>query len=551
MNSTTVGIRLVGAALVLSAIAGCQTADGTDARTAPLLDGMGALHYPISTSDTLAQRYFNQGLVLSYAFNHAEAQRSFEEAARLDTECAMCYWGAALVMGPNINAGMDDANVESAYEAIQKAVERAHNASAKEAALIGALAKRYAPAPVDDRTPLDSAYANAMRDLAATYPDDADVQTLFAESLMDLSPWDYWTDDGEPRPSAAEFLSVLTHVMETAPDNPGANHLYIHAVETEFPGKGVAAAERLEGLAPGAGHLVHMPGHIYIRVGRYNDAVLANQRAIQADESYSTQCHAQGLYPLAYMPHNHHFLWAAAALSGQSELGLSSAQAMAENTDLQVAREPGLGTLQHYWVTPLYAMVRFGEWDEILATPQPDDDLMYPRGVWQFARGMALVRRGGTDGAEVAADALAGIITNPAIDAVTVWDINASRALLEIAEGVLRGEIALEQGDHDAAVAHFEQAVAMQDNLNYDEPPPWPMSVRHNLGAALLEASKPIDAERVYRRDLAEFPENGWSLMGLALSLEAQRQSREAREVRERFEKAWQFADIEIDGSRR
>lgn len=521
----------------------------TEGRHAPLLDGMGSHHHPIATDVPLAQRYFDQGLVLAYGFNHAEAARSFREAARLDPACAMCNWGVALVLGPNINAAMDPEAVPEAWAALEAARVLAEDAPEAERAYVAALAARYAEEPGDDRSALDAAYAGAMRELHRRYPDDLDAATLFAEALMDTTRWDYWTADGEPKPVTEEILATLESVLARDPAHPGANHLYIHAVEAVRPELGVAAADRLRSLVPGAGHLVHMPSHIYVRVGRYHDAALANERAIAADDAYVTQCHAQGLYPLAYMPHNHHFLWASATLEGRSEVALGAARHIAAHTDPEMMRQPGLGTLQHYWATPLFAQVRFGRWDEVLAAPKPPADLVYPTGVWHYARAMALVRKDRLDEAARELGELARTAADPALEGVTIWDLNTTRALLEIASRVVAGELAAAKGDFTAAVEYLEEAVAREDRLRYDEPPPWHYPVRQTLGAVLLRAGRPADAERVYRQDLERFPDNGWSLYGLAASLDAQKKAGESAAVRKRFTAAWRNADVQLTAS--
>lgn len=536
----------------LFALAGCGGASTAqiEGRVAPLLEGMGALHHEITTDVPMAQRFFNQGLVLSYAFNHAEAERSFREAARLDSECAMCYWGIALVLGPNTNATMDPENVPPAYAALQQARHYADGASEKEQAYIEALSARYAEQPPEDRSSLDQAYADAMRDVAQRYPDDMDALTLFAEALMDTTPWDYWTDDGAPKEKTKEILATLETVMERAPEHPGANHLYIHAVEAVHPQRGVAAADRLGDLVPGAGHLVHMPGHIYIRVGRYHDASLANEQAIAADESYTTQCHAQGMYPLVYMPHNHHFLWAASTMEGRSEVALRAAEHMAAHQDQKKMREAGYETLQHYWITPLYALTRFGKWDEILRTLAPEEDLVYPTGVWHYAQGMAFTRKGQLDKAVQELEALQAIAANPVLESVTVWDLNTTAHLMKIATEVLAGELAAAQGDYDRAIAHLQAGVSLEDALNYDEPSPWYHPVRQILGAVLLKAGQPAEAEKVYRADLEIFPKNGWSLYGLEQSLKTQEKTEEAKIVKAQFEEAWTYADVVLESSR-
>jgi tetratricopeptide (TPR) repeat protein len=323
----------------------------------PLYEGLSDYNYPISTQNAQAQRYFNQGLLLSYGFNHAEAARSFQEAARLDPNCAMCYWGIALVLGPNINAGMDKAAVPKAWQALQTAMQlsqRPSSTSPREKALIQALAKRYTPQPVDDRTSFDRAYAQAMRQVMQRYPSDLDAATLFAEAVMDTMPWDYWQQNRQPKPEAMAIFQTLEAVLKQNPNHPGANHLYIHAVEKEKPELGLSAADRLMKLFPNAGHLIHMPSHIYIRTGRYHDAVLSNQRGVQADDAFLLQTQAEGIYPLAYKPHNHHFLWFAALMTGQSQVALEAAEQTAK-VDPKLLGEGDLaGALQHYSLIPLY-----------------------------------------------------------------------------------------------------------------------------------------------------------------------------------------------------
>jgi tetratricopeptide (TPR) repeat protein len=522
-----------------------------DGRTAPLLAGMGDLHHPITTSNKMAQRYFNQGLALSYGFNHKEAERSFREVARLDSNSAMAWWGVALVLGPNINAAMDNAEVPNAYSAIQKALELAPKASEKERAYIEALAKRYAAEPVADRKPLDEAYAAAMSDLAQRYPDDADAAALAAEALMDLHPWDFWEKDGEPKPWTPEIITVLETALTHWPNHPGLNHFYIHTVEaSKNPERAMAAADRLGDLIPGAGHLVHMPGHIYIRTGRYNDAVIANEKAIKADGDYITQCHAQGMYPVAYMPHNHHFLSASATMSGQSEKAISAARYMAEQQDHDMMRQPGYGTLQHYTTIPLYSLAKFGKWEEILKEPAPAEDLRYPTGIWHFARGMAFTRTNRLNEAAQELEKLDAIAADTSLKRVTIWELNTTYALLQIAREMLAGELAAKRKDFDNAIGHLQKAVAMEDDLTYDEPPPWYAPARHNLGAVLLEAGRATEAQKVFEEDLQKYPENGWSLSGLQQSLVAQGKPDQANAVKARFDKAWASADVTLEGGR-
>jgi tetratricopeptide (TPR) repeat protein len=546
------------AALLLSTL-GCSSPPeppAEEARTAPLLEGMGSHHFPITTGSPEAQQFFNQGLVLAYGFNHAEAVRSFREAQRLDPACAICYWGEALALGPNINSMMEAEDHPATWAALEKAQELAAGASEREQAYIRALGERYtAPESDSDRMPedrshLDLAYAEAMREVASAYPEDTDAGTLFAEAVMDTTPWDYWREDGELKPEAQEVLATLDTVLEQDPAHPGANHLYIHVVELGRPDAGVGAAERLATAAPGAGHLVHMPSHIYLRVGRYAEAAEANQRAIQADEDYITACRKQGLYPLAYMPHNRHFLWAAATLSGQSALALEAAREMAERQDLDAMRETGVGALQHFWITPLYALVRFGQWQEILNRIEPPEDLVYPRGVWHYARGMALTRLDRLDEAAIELERLTEIASDPVLEEVTVWDLNTTAALIAIAREALAGELELAQGNAEIGLDHLKMAVDLEDGLYYDEPPPWHAPARQYLGAALMEEGRYTEAEATYLQDLEVFPQNGWSLFGLRQSLEAQGRNEEASAVDARFQESWKLADLTLAASR-
>ena len=521
-----------------------------ETKIAPLLTGMGTYHHPITTKSLSAQLYFDQGLVLAYGFNHAEAARSFQQAAKLDADCAMCYWGLAYVLGPNINAAMEDKAVPKAQQAMERALELASHSSHQEQAYITALSQRYTSQPLEDRSSLDRAYAEAMKKVAQAYPDDLDAATLYAEALMATMPWDYWTTKGEPKPETTEVLTTLESILEREPNHPGANHLYIHAVEAVKPELAIPAADRLRNLVPGSGHLVHMPAHIYIRVGRYRDAAIANQKAIAVDRDYLAQCHAQGIYPLAYVPHNQHFLWFSAIFEGDSDLAVQSANQLVEMIDQKQMREPGLGTLQHFYSIPLYTLTRFGKWDEILAQPQPEQDLIYPTGVWHYARGLAFNAQGNLAAAQQELAQLQAIVNAPGLAEVTIWDINSTQNILEIATEVLAGEIAAKQGDYEQAIAKLQQAVTLEDNLNYDEPADWSIPARQNLGAIFLEANAPDKAEQVYREDLAIYPDNGWSLLGLAQSLQAQGKEQEAQQVQQKFTKAWQFADVNLSASR-
>lgn len=522
------------------------TRQQADSSAVPLYDDLGDHHYAITTDTPLAQGYFDQGLRLYYAFNHAEAIRAFNEAARLDPECAMCYWGTALAYGPNINLPMDSAAGVAAFGAIQKAQAAAEHASPKERAFIEALSERYAAVPAADRAGLDSAYARAMKQVVEDYPDDTEAGTLYAESLMDLSPWNYWNEDGSPRPRTPELLAQLEQVITANPNHPGANHFYIHGVEAEHPERAVAAAERLAGLMPGAGHLVHMPGHIYIRVGRYQDAIEANQHAVHADETYiRDQNPAFGIYVAGYYPHNYDFLAFAASMIGRSQQAIDAAEKMASLAPEEMLREPGMTFLQHHLTRHLQLEVRFGRWDEILQTPAPPQDLPHARAMWQYARGRALVASGDVQAAEAALAQLRATAQDPNVAPLRL-EFNTSGAVLGIAAEVLAGHIAAEQGDFPSGVRHMREAVRREDELGYGEPPDWTVPVREELGVILLQAGQPEAAEQAFREDLERFPENGWSLYGLAQALRAQDRVSEAGEVAERFQSVWATADVQL-----
>jgi tetratricopeptide (TPR) repeat protein len=531
------------------ALAGCRGGGGQgpadSGATVPLYTDLGNHAYAI-TAARGAQAYFDQGLRLTYAFNHAEAIRAFREAARHDPGCAMCYWGVAYAYGPNINAAMDSASGVEAYAAVQLARQNAAETSELEQALIAALSERYAPGPPSDRAALDSAYARAMGEVRLGYPDDLEVATLYAEALMDLSPWNYWNPDGSPRPGTSEILGSLEGVIEQDPSHPGACHFYIHAVEAVQPERAVACAERLADLMPGAGHLVHMPAHIYIRVGRYLDAIEANEHAVHADETYiRDQRPVPGLYLIGYYPHNSDFLAFAATMAGRGGQALESARMVESLVPDEMIRAPGMSMLEHFATGSLRLMVRFGRWDEVLAAPEPAEDLRYARGTWHFARGMARAARGEMEAAESELAAVSAAASDPAMAEIIVG-FNTASSVLAIARRVLAGEIAAGRGDLTGAIASLEEAARSEDALTYGEPPDWPVPVRHHLGAVLLEAGRAADAERVYREDLARFPENGWALFGLAQSLRAQGREVEATQVEQRFANAWAGSDVTL-----
>ena len=516
---------------------------------ANLIDGLGDYSMPVTSKNKDVQRWFDQGLAMTYGFNHDAAERSFLKAAELDPDCAMCWWGASLVLGPHVNAAMDPANNPKAWDRLQRAQKTADKANEKEQAFIKALSTRYAENAPEDRRPLDEAYAAAMAELAAKYPDDLDVVTFHAESMMDLQPWDYWDASGQPKGHTAEVVSQLESVIGRDPKHAGALHLYVHAVEASpDPAKGVAAADTLRELWPGSGHLVHMPAHIYARVGRFHDAVIANQKAIAADDSYLAICQpAPGVYPLGYVPHNHHFLWFAATMEGASKIALDAARTTSDKTNnAELMRMPGLEFTQNFALSPLFADVRFGRWEEVVKAPKPADDFPYMQAIWNYAQGVAAVRQGRIEDAKRHHEALVPATTNPEIEKLLQFGRYSLIGGVRIAERFVAAELARAAKDYDAAIAALNAAVTIEDTLPYDEPPAWHWPARQALGATLLAAGKPAEAEKAYRDELQRNPENGWSLYGLSQALKAQKKNAEAKEVADRYAKAWANADFDL-----
>ena len=511
------------------------------------MNNLGQLQHPITTASPWAQRYFDQGLRLTYAFNHVEAIAAYEQAARLDPDCAICYWGIALALGPNINMPMTADDEAKAYKVIQVALGLADKTSEAERAYIQALAKRYGAEAGEARQERDAAYADAMREVATRFPDDPDAATLLADALMNTQPWDYWTGDGEPKGQALEIVAALEAVMATHPDHPGACHLYIHAVEASTqPERAVPCAERLPELMPGAGHLVHMPAHIYLRVGRYREAVERNVQAAAVDERYIEHRHPEGIYPAMYYPHNLHFLWAAASIEGQSSEALRAARKLAAAVTERLVREHP--PLEAFVPTALFTLARFGQWNAILNEPVPPPDFYYTTGIWHYARGLAYTATGQLARAQTELDLLRAIAAE--IPKEQMVSINSAAVLLRIAANVLAGELEAARGRVDAAVERLEAALGDEERLTYEEPPAWYQPVRQFLGAVLFEAGRDEQAEAVYREDLKRNPGNGWSLYGLRQSLDAQQRADEAVLVQERFEQAWARADVKLPASR-
>jgi pimeloyl-ACP methyl ester carboxylesterase/tetratricopeptide (TPR) repeat protein len=540
---------IAAAALVLLALAGVVPQARLEAEEplAPELTGLGSLQYKVTTANPKAQRFFDQGLRLLYAFNHAEALRAFREAARLDPALAMAHWGQAMALGPNLNAAMSVENARHAHEAIQRAKVRGGTASARERELIEALAARYAADPGADRAPLDRAYAAAMRRVATRHPDDPDIQTLFGDAAMNTMPWDYWEKDGSPKPDTVTVIATLEAVIAKHPEHAGAHHYFIHVMEaSNDPDRAVPSADRLGSLMPAAGHIVHMPAHIFIRVGRYGDAAEANVRAIAADEDYLAQCQRQALYPVTYYPHNLHFLWAAATLEGRSAVAVDAARTTAAKVPHHHAG--ALPWTADFPVTPMLAYVRFGMWKDVLTEPSPPPQDPYANGIWHYARALAFIAHGRSERAATESKLLTAVMAHEAF--TTTLKDSPLLTNLKIAARIVDGELATRARRFEDAVRVLEEAVALEDGIPYNEPPVWHQPPRQVLGAVLLEAGRAGDAELVYLEDLGRFRENGWSLFGLMQSLEAQGRVAEAADARRRFEKAWARADITLTSSR-
>ncbi len=522
---------------------GMPTAESASAPT-PLYENLGSLHHTVTTQSEQAQQYFDQGLRLTYAFNHDEAIKSFKQALVYDSTCAMCYWGIAYALGPNINLPMDSSLVRPAWDASYNAVRLSVNVSPQEQAYIDALSKRYSADPKASRAALDTAWARAIGAVSRKYPTDDDAAVLYAEALMDLRPWNYWTAAGKPKaPSTKEQVKLLEQVVKRNPDHPGACHFYIHAVEASPEArKALPCAQRLGSLMPGAGHLVHMPTHIYIKLGEWDLAAEDNAHALHADEEFISERHPTGVYPLGYYTHNFHVMWYALNMLGRSEDALKAARTIGERISPDVVKQ--IPSLEYFSPTVLYTLVRFSRWDDILQQPAPAAHLRYTTAIWHYARALAFTAKDQTDSAAVERDSLLAIADE--LPADQMLNLNSSKALLEIAKAHLAGEMAARGGQVDEAVARLEAAIRGEDQLVYDEPPAWYMPLRQRLGTMLLAAGRPVRAEKIFREDLDRRPENGWSLYGLAQSLRAQNKLKPAQKIEERFERAWKTADVKL-----
>jgi len=535
-----------GLIIGLSLAVGCESGSAVDrpaASGARLYQGFGNYERAITTDSSEAQRWFNQGMQLMYGFNHDEAIRSFLQAAQADPNAAMPWWGVAYANGININdPAMNEARSEAAWAATCRALVRLKGASPVEKALVRAVSERYAWPIPDDRSGLDQAYADAMQKAYEAFPDDPDVGALFAESLMNLQPWDYWDNEGNAKKRAAEFVGVLEGVMAIDPQHPGANHFYIHAVEASAdPDRAVPAAERLEDLVPGAGHLVHMPSHIYIRVGRYADAVDSNVDAVAADRAYFERAPRPALYAM-YYGHNLHFLAYAAMMSGRYEDALRAARDL-EAEMPKDALEVYAGLIEGMMPTTFHVMIRFGKWQDILAEPEYEADYrLVSKAVRRYARSIAYSALGDTENARAELAAFEYAMASVPDE----WYMfnNQVATVLPIARAMIEGELLFREGKHDEAFAILREGIAAEDALVYDEPPGWMLPVRHALGALLMSAERYEEAEVVYREDIKRNRGNGWGLLGLKQSLMAQGKMDEAFALEPAVAKAWEKADV-------
>ena len=513
-------------------------------KKALMFKGLGGINFAITTKNTEAQKYFNQGLMLAFGFNHAEAARSFFEATRQDSTSAMCWWGFAYVLGPNYNAGMVAGNFQRANDAVKKAKSYAASCTKKERDLIEALTHRYSSDTTIARSVLDSSYAAAMRSVYTKYGDDANVASLYAESLLDLHPWNLWRKDGTAQPWTPEIIGVLEKCLQKEPKHVGANHFYIHAMEaSQHPENSLASANLLRDLVPGSGHLVHMPSHTYIRTGRYHDGVETNLKAILADSLYTETCYAQGMYPSAYYPHNYHFIAACATLGGESRAAIKAAQDIISHTSKKLLMDKAWTSFQSYYSIKWYVAVKLGQWNQIL-NATTDKELKYPTAIWHYAQGMANLSQGKTTVAKKHLGEMQTLLADSALKTMPSW-----KECL-IARKTLEGEISAKEKNYPKAILLLKEAATDEDSLNYAEPPEWPFSVRQNLGAVLLESRNYNEAIRIYEEDLKSYPENGWALRGLMNAYDRLGDKNKYERAKSRFKKAWKHADLEISASR-
>jgi tetratricopeptide (TPR) repeat protein len=544
-------IALTVLLLFTGALAQHEHHSSSEAKPIALTPGLGDIHHPVSTSNREAQQFFDQGMALVYGFNHDEAVRSFKRAADLDPKMAMAYWGIALALGPNINLPVDAEHEKAAYEAVQKARSLASGASESERAYIDALAKRYSNDPKADLSKLDIAYKNAMAEVARTFPDDLDAATLYAESLMDLRPWQFWSSDGKPAEGTEEMVGVLESVLRRNPDHLGANHYYIHAVEASpHPEWALPSAQRLKILAPAAGHLVHMPAHIDIRTGYYEAAARSNAYAADADRQYFKTTGEQGVYPMMYYSHNLHFLAVANSMQGRYQDAKRAADQLNEHLGGYLHEggpmiEAMLPMIDAFTPTPTLMIVRFRQWDAILKSQQPVQKLVFTNTLWHFARAMAYASTGKIESAEEEQNLVASAVKAFPADAM-YGGFNRASTVFGIVEGVLSARIAMAKNDKRSSIALLKKAVELEDSLKYDEPEDWYIPVRESLGGALMLSGDYAGAEKVFRAELEKHARSGRALFGLRESLKAQGKKPAAEFAGREFEVAWKNADTTL-----
>lgn len=516
---------------------------------APLLTGLGNIHYEATTKSTQAQKYFDQGLALLYGFNHGEAGRSFKAAIRLDSTMSMAYWGMAMVLGPNYNASLNPTSLKDINEAMDKALKYSATATEKEQLLVKAMAIRFPRTETKDMMPFYENYAAEMKKVHERFADDIEIAVLYADAMMNLHPWNLWLKDGTPQPWTPALIQLLETTLNKAPDHPGAEHYYIHAIEaSKQASKALPYAKKLETAMPAVGHMVHMPSHIYIRTGNYHDGVLVNEQASEADSTYVTQCKAQGLYALMLYPHNIHFLAACAFLEGNSKKAIDAAWSVSRQADKKYLVENA--GVQHFYVIPYYVMIHLGKWDDILSQKKPDVKLPYAVAIWHYARGMAFAGKGEIASANSELKILQKFATDESLRAFLIWEMNSVLDLINIASYTLEAELLSINKKIDEAVVLFKKATAIEDQLLYTEPPDWFFSVRHSWGHWLVQNKRFEEAEKIYKEDLNTFPESGWSLIGLYNSLKGQGKEDSATAVYKQFQTAWQWADFKIESSR-
>ena len=531
--------RLVQTEVPRAEMSAASTAPAFTDTEPPLWADIGSTNWKITTANERAQAYFDQGLRLSYAFNHDEARRAFRMAQKLDPDCAMCFWGEAMVLGPNINLPMPEDAVAPAYAAAQKAKALAGKASPREQALIGALATRYGSDPKAARAPFDAAYAAEMANVAKQFADDDEIATLYAEAVMDISPWDYWKPGGrEAKPQSVPIVPTLERVLARNPNHAGAIHLYIHAVEaSDRPKRAEPYADRLRGAIPGAGHLVHMPSHIYYRVGRYLDALEDNKTAVKVDEKYLAETNApMGVYRLGYYPHNVHFVMASAQMAGDGPTVIAAAEKLGKLIPDEAAR--GIAMVQPVKAAPYFAHAQFSTPETILALPDPGDAIPYVKAMWLYVRGVALAANRDFAGATAAASAIETIERTADFKLLKDSGVPAQE-VLRIARTVILARVAQTKGDHRTAIIRFERAAALQDALAYTEPPYWYYPIRQSLAAALLQAGRYAEAERQFQRALSRAPANGWSYYGLAELHKSRGDTTAARKAEADLARTW------------